>query len=364
MRSQATTSVCVIVPCRNEEKFIRQCLDSILSFELPAHTELTVLVLDGGSTDATPAIVSEFARAKSNVRYLTNPRRYQACAVNIAVQSERADYYLWLGAHTHFSRNYVRLCLETAVRTGAPVVGGYCITLPGGDGLGALVVQALTTHKFGVGNSGFRTGATEGPVDTVAYALFSRKVFDSIGYLDERLIRAQDYEFNQRIRAAGMNIWFNPEIQCSYHNQPTFAKFLKKQVVLEAPYNAYLWYIAPYAFAPRHAITGVFATGCIGGMLLSPLDSRLAALFGAVMAFYALLAVGSAIQQAVRYRNVAHVFILPFCFFLFHFIHGLGILWGGLRLLTRTAPVQPLTEPWRDAGYIRWRPAVKAVAQC
>lgn len=345
--------VCIIIPCRNEEGFIEACIRSVLGFELPEDARLEILVLDGGSTDRTPQITASLAANYPNVRLIENPRRYQGCAVNLAVTTCPADYYLWLGAHTHFPPNYVRLCLDTARRTGAAVVGGFCITLPGGQCYSAELVQALTTHKFGVGDSSFRTGAKEGPVDTVAYALFRREVFDRVGLLDERLVRAQDYEFNQRIRAAGMTIWMNPAIQCSYHNMASVVSFYRKQIVLEAPYNAYMWYLAPYAFAPRHGVTAVFASGVMGGLATSTLTPWFAWPFAGVMTLYAILAVLSAIQQAVRYRRPLHALVLPFCFFGFHFLHGLGVLTGLVRLLTRTAPVQRTAEPWPGAGRSR-----------
>lgn len=343
-------TVAIIIPCRNEEGYIGACLRSVLDFELPPDTRLEILVLDGGSTDRTKLIVAELAAIHPNIRLHDNPRRYQGCAVNLAVAASQADYFLWLGAHTHFPRDYVRLCLETSRRTDASVVGGFCITLPGGQNYGAELVQALTTHKFGVGDSSFRTGAQEGPVDTVAYALFKREVFDRVGLLDERLVRAQDYEFNQRIRAAGLTIWFNPAIQCSYHNMAALGAFYRKQILLEAPYNAYMWYLAPYAFAPRHAVTGVFALGVLGGLALGPLTPWIAWPFAGIMGLYALLAVLSALQQAIRFRRPLHALVLPVCFFGFHFLHGLGVLGGLIRLATRTAPVQQSLEPWPGAG--------------
>lgn len=346
----ASSTIAIIIPCRNEEGYIADCLGSVLDFELPPETCLEILVLDGGSTDRTKAIVADFSSAHANIHLLDNPRRYQGCAVNLAVSTSRADYFLWLGAHTKFPRDYVRLCLETSRRTHASVVGGFCITLPGGQGYGAELVQALTTHKFGVGDSSFRTGAQEGPVDTVAYALFKREVFDRVGLLDERLVRAQDYEFNQRVRAAGMTIWFNPAIRCSYHNIAALGAFYRKQIFLEAPYNAYMWYLAPYSFAPRHAVTGAFAAGVLGGLALSPLTFWITWPFAGVMSLYALLAVLSALQQTVRYRRPLHALVLPVCFFGFHFLHGLGVLVGLIRLATRTAPVQESVEPWPGAG--------------
>ena len=111
-------------------------------------------------------------------------------------------------------------------------------------------------------------------------------------------------------------------------------------MLLEAPYNAYMWNVAPYSFAPRHAITAVFASGVIGGLLLSPFFPLVRKVFLAVMALYFVLAIISAVQQAVRYREPRHVLFLPLSFFLYHFLHGLGVIGGLLKLGAGTAPVQ------------------------
>lgn len=351
--------ITIIVPCLNEEHYIEKCIASVLAFELPAKMSFEVLIMDGGSNDRTKELASEFSARDQRVLILHNPGRIQSTAINLAVKASHGMWIMRLDAHAKYPPDYLKLCHETALRSGADNVGGLFITQPGGSGYSAQLVQALTTHKFGVGDSGFRTGAKEDWADTVPYGYYRREVFDRLGWLDERLVRAQDYEFNRRIIASGGKILRNPHIQIQYYNQPTIYQFLRKQIVKEAPYNAYLWYLAPYAFAPRHAITGVFAAGVLGGLTLSPVTLWIAWPFGVVMALYALLAVLAGLQQAVRYRQPAHALLLPLCFFLYHFIHGLGVLFGLVRLLTRTAPVQQADEPWPGAGQFRVTPVVQ-----
>lgn len=346
--------VTIIIPCRNETRYIEKCLASVCAFERPEGLDFEVLVLDGRSQDNTRALAEAVAARDRRIRVLDNPGVIQSTAVNIGVQAARGQWIMRLDAHARYPANYLKLCYETALRTGADNAGGIFITEPGGDTYQAQLVQALTTHKFGVGDSGFRTGASEDWADTVPYGFYRREVFDRLGWLDERLVRAQDYEFNRRLIASGGRILRNPHIHIHYYNQPTLAAFYRKQLEKEAPYNAYLWYLAPYAFAPRHAITGVFAAGVLGGLALTPFFPRLIGWpFGGVMALYGVLAILSALQQAVRYRRPFHLLFLPFCFFLFHFIHGVGVLAGLLRLLTRTAPVQKSKEPWPGAGRMR-----------
>jgi glycosyltransferase involved in cell wall biosynthesis len=346
--------VSIIIPCRNESRYIEKCLASVCAFERPNGIAFEILVLDGRSQDNTRALAESIAAHDPRIHVLDNPGVIQSTAVNLGVRAARGAWIMRLDAHARYPSNYLKLCLESAQRTGADNVGGIFITEPGGPGYSAQLVQALTTHKFGVGDSGFRTGAKEDWADTVPYGFYRREVFDRIGWLDERLVRAQDYEFNRRLIASGGRILRNPYIQVHYYNQPTLAAFYRKQLEKEAPYNAYLWYLASYAFAPRHAITGVFAAGILSGLALTPLFPRLIGWpFGGVMALYALLAILSALEQAVRYRRPLHLLCLPFCFFLFHFIHGLGVLAGLVFLLTGTAPVQKIKEPWPGAGRLR-----------
>lgn len=345
--------VSVLVPCRNEESYITACLESVLAFELPAGLAIEVLVLDGRSEDRTVALAQAIAIRDARVRVIDNPGHIQATAVNLGVKQARGAWIMRLDAHARYPTDYLKLCYETALRSGADNVGGIFLTEAGGAGYTAQIVQALTTHKFGVGDSGFRTGAKEDWADTVPYGFYRRDVFDRIGWLDERLVRAQDYEFNRRLIASGGRILRNPEIHIHYFNQPTLTAFLRKQFFREAPYNVYMWYLAPYAFAPRHAVTGAFAAGVLAAAALSFYSTWIAGIFAAVMGLYAGLAIASAVQQAIRYRRPAHVICLPFCFFFFHFVHGCGLLVGLGRLLASTSPVQKIGEPW--PGAMRYR---------
>lgn len=345
--------VTIIIPCRNEELYVENCINSVLAFDRPEGVDFEVLVMDGKSSDRTIELANSIASTDGRVRVIDNPGKIQSTALNKGLREARGSWIMRLDAHAVYPRDYLTLCYETAIRSGADNVGGLFIAETSAKTYPAKVVQALTTHKFGVGDAGYRTGAKEAYADTVPYGFFKREIFDRIGGLDERLVRAQDYEFNRRIAATGGKVLRNPAIRVYYFNQPTLRRFFSKQFFREAPYNAYLWYLAPYAFASRHAITGVFAVGVIGGLLVSPFVPWIKWGFIGVMALYYLLAFGASCQQAVRYKQPMHIVILPIFFFLYHFLHGVGVLHGIIRLLIRTAPVQQKSEPWPGAGWRR-----------
>jgi hypothetical protein len=78
------------------------------------------------------------------------------------------------------------------------------------------------------------------------------------------------------------------------------------------------------------------------------------------MALYFAMALFAGIQQAIRYREPRHVLLVPIAVFVYHFLHGMGLIVGLLRLAMGTAPVQKLREPWPGAGRRRAWPAPAA----
>ena len=263
-------------------------------------------------------------------------------------------------------------------------------TLPRDGSFGARLVQALSTSSFGVGGAKFRVGGKEGPADTVVFGCFRREVFDEVGLFDERLVRNQDYEFNRRLARAGKRIWLNPAIKVQYYNQATLGG-LFKQAFGTGKWNPWTWYVAPYAFAARHAVPGIFVVGLFLVFSLWSLVSWGWIAAAAVLVPYFVLAFLASFQQAKRFRSnpvssspsssipPSSVFpppssppsslppssflsphssfllflLLPPLFFAYHFSYGLGTLWGALRLLVGATPVQKIREPWPGAGRFR-----------
>lgn len=332
--------ISVIVPVYNEEKYILRCLNSILTFEIPQKTEVEILIVDGLSNDKTLEIISLNFSKVNNIRILQNSKKIQSSALNIGITNAKGDYIVRLDAHSIYPKDYLTKLDQTIHRVNADNVGGVIKSMAADASYNAAFVQALTTHWFGVGNSKFRTGAPEGYVDTVPFGYFKKELFSKIGLFDERLERAQDYEFNCRIIRNGGKIWLNPEVVVSYYNQPTFFKFLKKQIILDAPYNAYMWYIAPQTLSLRHAITAIFAMGIIVGLALSFVSPLLKISFLTVLLIYFLLAIAASISQGIKYNNRFHFVLLPFGFLLYHFMHGIGVLYGLIKIILKKSPVQ------------------------
>lgn len=100
--SSVSPLISVCVPARNEEASIRACVESLARQDYP-HYE--VLVLDDGSTDGTPQILTEMAQQYSHVRVLQSkplpsgwPGKHWAC--HQLSQAAKGDLLLFADADT------------------------------------------------------------------------------------------------------------------------------------------------------------------------------------------------------------------------------------------------------------------------
>lgn len=333
--------ITVAITCYNEEKYIEQSVRSALAFVKPEGVAVEILVVDGMSNDNSRSIVRSIQNETKGVHLIDNPSRFQAHGINLAIEHAKGDYLAWLSAHAIYPAEYLQVLYEASTRTEADCVGGIINTKPGSDSYSGHLVQALTSHKFGIGNSGFKVGQTEEKYsDTAPSGFFKLPIFQKVGKFDERLVRCQDYEMSKRITKHGGKILVTPQVQITYFNQPTVGRLLKKQIAIQGEYNPYAWYIAPHSFNFRHAITAVFTISLAMGILLSFLFFWARVVLFSALGIYFLLALISSLQQAIRYRKALDIIALPLVFFAFHISHGLGVLKGVVKLLTGSAPVQ------------------------
>ena len=217
--------VSIVIPCLNEEDYIVALLDSLAAQDYGADS-IEVLVSDGGSTDATRALVAAYPSRFARLELVENPRKITVAGLNEGMMAARGDCWIIIGAHSKVRADFVRESVSALQQTGAACVGGPIETI--GEGTMGLAIAAAMSSPFGVGNAKFRYAETEGEVDTVPFGCYHRKVWDVVGQFDETVDGADEDSYNQRLIDAGGRIWLTPAIRSSYYPRRTF-KALGKQ---------------------------------------------------------------------------------------------------------------------------------------
>ena len=98
--------VSILVPCRNEGKWIGPCLDSILANDYPGE-RLEVLVVDGMSSDETRSVVERYAARHACIRLLDNARQITPVALNIGIAAAQGTVILRMDAHVDYPADYI-----------------------------------------------------------------------------------------------------------------------------------------------------------------------------------------------------------------------------------------------------------------
>ena len=192
--------ISVILPVRNEERYIAACVDSIFSQDYPAD-QMEVIFVDGRSEDRTVELLHAMQKEHPQIVVLDNPNRTVPYAMNIGIAHSSAPVIVRLDAHAEYPADYIRLSVETLLTQDCDNAGGVFET-HGRGFMGEAIAEMLKT-PLGVGNATYRLTTEDGYVDTVPFGCFKRELFERIGGFDERMTRNQDNELNFRIRKNG-----------------------------------------------------------------------------------------------------------------------------------------------------------------
>ena len=84
-----TPKVSVVIPCYNAQKYLRECLDSVVNQTL---TELQIICVDDGSTDTTPMILEEYAQKDDRIKVITKANSGYGDSMNRGFDAAEGEY--------------------------------------------------------------------------------------------------------------------------------------------------------------------------------------------------------------------------------------------------------------------------------
>ena len=212
-------SVSVLIPIKNEEKNIQNCLRQIAN-QTYEKNKLQVLIIDGNSEDNTRKMIEEFKAevAELKIEIINDPKCQRSSAMNEGIRFAKGDIILRIDARTVIPEDYIEKCVHTLLQTGTDNVGGIQRPIENGThNATQLAIGYAMSHPFGVGNAQFRLGKKSGFVDSVYLGCFWKKIFEKVGLFDETsAVITEDSDMNYRIRQSGGKVYLNKDIIAYY----------------------------------------------------------------------------------------------------------------------------------------------------
>lgn len=109
----------VIIPAYNAERYVEQCVRSVLA---QTYRDVEVIVVDDGSTDRTPAVLDALAREDDRVRVVRVANGGVARARNLGVDHATGQYVTFIDADDYWDDTHALAGLAAIVETRAPDV--------------------------------------------------------------------------------------------------------------------------------------------------------------------------------------------------------------------------------------------------
>lgn len=314
----------MLVPVLDEEANIRQTVAAMQAQRVDGQVEF--LFLDGGSRDATRAILEELANRDPRIRVLDNPGRRTPNALNIGLRHARGEFIARMDAHTFYPPEYIAKGIERLRRGDIAWVSG--AQRPRGRGTWSRRVALATTTWLGTGGARFRNGSDrEIEVETGFTGVWRRATLEAHGGWDEGWPTNQDSELAARVRKAGERILCLPELDAYYVPRDSLPA-LARQYFRYGCYREKTSRRHPESMRPAHLLSPGLALTLIAAAL-APGAIRRGARSGLLAYALAVATVsGRARTSADRASDAA---TLPAVFAVMHVSWGLGYLTGCVR---------------------------------
>lgn len=310
----------MVVPARNEEAAIGDCLDSILTQDV---SNLEVIVVDGASRDRTASLVTERAAADPRVKLLSNPDLFVPAALNLALNEAKGKWFVRVDAHSRIPPGYVRRVVERLDSDFWGGVGGRK-DARGTTEAGRAIAVAMGS-RFGVGDSVYHYGTVEGPVDHIPFGAYPTELARRLGGWNEKLVVNQDFEFDFRVRQDGRQLLFDPTLRIEWQCQDSIRKLFdqyhrygkgKAKVALLHPRSLQLRHLAAPILVASWAAAGA-------------LWRKSPALTAAIVAPYPIAVLTATIANLGKLETFGQRVRLPLAFCAMHSGWGTGF-WIGL----------------------------------
>ncbi len=239
--SQALISV--IVPVYNVEKYIEQCVDSLIG---QSYSALEIILIDDGSSDGSAAICDSYAQKNEKVRVIHKENRGLSSARNAGLDACTGEYIAFVDSDDWLETDAYRVMMDMMIKYTLDIV---CCEGIKTDGKQAIepCFEHFPTGSIYDGSRITREILLDTIGSQVVQGLYRRKCWDGVRFPEGRLY--EDIPTTFKAFAAAETVGFVAEPYYNYRVNPTGIS--RKPNPLK-PYHIFLGFKEHYDYSVVH----------------------------------------------------------------------------------------------------------------
>ncbi len=245
--------VSIIIPARNEEAIIGECLKSLEELNYPKD-RLEIIISDGLSADNTVKIAQSY-----NAKIVRNEARTVAPGRNIGFRYSKGDLIAFSDADCTMEKNWLDNALKYFKDEKVAGVGGPNLS-PKNESVFGKAVRFLFLFGSLISGSIYVTDAKKIKIVKSipgCNAIYKREALEKVMPIDETLLTGDDVEINYQLIDRGYKVLYAPDVIVWHYRRDNPKKFFK-QIYRFAIGR---WQLAKRhgdAVSPIHIISGLF----------------------------------------------------------------------------------------------------------
>ena len=190
--------ISIVTPSFNQAPFLERTIKSVLDQD---YENLEYIIIDGGSSDGSVDIIRKYSNRLAY--WVSEPDRGQPDAINKGLRRATGDWLAWQNSDdVYYPGSFAGLARAAVEHPRAHLITGNMAAIDPED-------KRLRVHRYVRPTYG--AIRAEGMILTNQAAFWRKSVHDSIGYVNESLTCAFDYEWFLRVTER-FEAWHVPEI--------------------------------------------------------------------------------------------------------------------------------------------------------
>lgn len=113
------SKVSVIIPVYNCEKYLSDCLTSIIS---QTYRNIEIVIVNDGSTDGSERIINQYMERDHRILYSYQDNSGPSEARNKAILNSTGEYIVFIDSDDHVDKHYIERLLKEMISSGADIV--------------------------------------------------------------------------------------------------------------------------------------------------------------------------------------------------------------------------------------------------